>query len=264
MFRRFDRALVRPALIVAAVLAYGQPLPIGAQSAPLPPGREVVARHLKAMGGAGAFKAVQSMHAKGTLSMVAQGLAGDIEVFSARPNKQLLRTEIPGLGRIETGYDGKVGWSIDPVTGATLLSGRQLAELMDDAWFDSPLYPAEHVKDVTTVAREQFDNRAAYRVKVTLASGSEQFEFFDVETGLQLGTESRRESQLGVAPITSVVRDYKPFGGLMLPTTLVQKMLGFEHVVTLASYEFNAVPPETFALPPQIKALIKMPAALAR
>ena len=257
MFRRCHRVLVQAAGILVVLAVAGHLA--AAQSPALPTSREIVERHLAAIGGAAAYKAVQSMHAKGTLSMTAQGIAGDIEVFSARPNKQLLRTNIPGLGRIETGFDGKIGWSIDPATGATLLAGRQLAEMVDDAWFDSPLYLPEHIKDLAVVGRETFDDRPAYRLKVTLASGNEQFDFFDVETGLQLGTESRRETQLGVAPITSLVRDYKPFGKLKLPTTLVQKMLGFEHQVKLTSYEFNTVTPETFVIPPQIKALIKAP-----
>lgn len=264
MFRRSNRALVQVAVVATALLVCEHRGPSAAQEAPLPSGREVVARHLKAIGGEAAFKAVQSMHARGALTMTAQQIGGDIDVFSARPNRLLIRVTIAGIGKTETGYDGRVGWSLDPVMGPALMTGRQLSEMGDDAIFDSPLYPAAHVKDLTVVGREAFDSRQAYRVKIAFVSGNEQFEFFDVENGLQLGSESRRETPLGVVPTTSVIRDYRPFGDLRLPTTLVQKALGFEQVVKIVSYDFNSVPSETFALPPQIKALIKASARPVR
>jgi hypothetical protein len=259
MFRRHSRGFVQAAVIGALVLACEHPRPATAQAA-LPSGREIVARHLAAMGGEAAFKAVASMHARGRLVLTAQQISGDIEVFSARPNKQLVRGNITGFGATETGFDGKVGWSIEPVSGATLLTGRQLLELADDAVFDSPLYPPSLVKSLDVLGREEFDGRQAYRVKVTYVSGSEQFELFDVETGLQIGTEARRETLMGVLPTTMIAREHKSFGALRLPTVLVQKALGFEQVVTLSSYEFNSVKPETFVPPPQIRALIKAPA----
>jgi hypothetical protein len=63
-----------------------------------------------------------------------------------------------------------------------------------------------------------------------------------------------------VVPVTTFVRDYKTFNGLQLPTSLVQSLLGFEQIMTIASYQFNTVKEDVFALPPQIKALIKSPA----
>ena len=264
MFRPFDRALALSAVIGAAVLVCDPSFTVSAQAPALPTGREVVARHLEAMGGEAAFRAVTSMRARGTLSLTAQQIGGEVEIFSARPNRQLLRATIGGIGQIENGYDGTIGWSINPMTGATLMSGRELVELADDAVFDSPRYPASHVKDLAVVGREEFDGRQAWRMKVTFVSGNEQFELFDVETGRQIGSESRRETPLGVVPTTTFAREYKTFGALTLPTVLVQKALGFEQVVTLSSYEFNTVPPETFAVPPRIKALIKSPAQARR
>jgi hypothetical protein len=260
MFRR----LTRPAVpigcgLVLIFAAASVTLPAAGQGAALPTGRQIVDRHVAAIGGAAAYKGLQSMHAVGSLSMPAQQITGQLEIFAARPNRQLLRMDIAGVGKAETGYDGKYGWSIDPVSGATLMTGRQLAELVDSADFDSTLYLPSDIKELTTVGRETFDKRAAYRVKIVTVNDIERVEFFDVESGLQLGTEARRQTPLGVAPVTTFVRDYKTFGGLQLPTTLVQTLLGIEQVMTITSYEFNTVQDAMFALPPQIKALIKPP-----
>jgi hypothetical protein len=262
MFRRFARPAVLAAapLLLAALIGSGQTRPLAAQAAALPTGREIVDRHVAAIGGAAAYKTIRSMHATGSMAMPAQNISGDVELFAARPNRQLLRVNIAGVGQAETGYDGKVGWSLDPVTGATLMTGRQLAEMIDSAIFDSTLYLPEHLKEITTVGRETFDKRQAFRVKIVSVTDVERFEFFDVDSGLQLGTEARRQTPLGVVPVTTFVRDYKPFGALQLPTSVVQSLLGFEQVMTITSYEFNGVRDEIFALPPQIKALIKSPA----
>ncbi len=103
------------------------------------------------MGGEAAFKQVKSIRARGTFTMAAQNVNGDFEMSAARPNKLLLKVTIAGIGAIESGYDGKVGWSIDPASGPALIAGRQLAELADDAWFDGPLHGPEHVKEATVV-----------------------------------------------------------------------------------------------------------------
>jgi len=257
MFRRFDRRLARIGVGLAGLLAFGQALSVSARQAAPATAKEVVARHVTAMGGEAAFKAIKSIRARGTFSMVAQGVSGEFELLAARPNKMVLRVTVTGIGRIESGYDGKVGWSIDPVSGPTVMKGRQLSETADDAVFDAPLHGADHVKELALVGNEEFDRRKAIKIKVVFQSGNEQAEFFDAETGLQIGSEGPRETPMGVVPTIGILRDYKKFQTLQMPTTLVQRVLGIEQVMQISSYEFDVVPPEAFDLPPAIKALIK-------
>ena len=56
-------------------------------AAPLPSGKDIVAKHLAAIGGEAAFKAVNSIHAKGTFELPAQGVKGELEILAARPNR---------------------------------------------------------------------------------------------------------------------------------------------------------------------------------
>ncbi len=46
----------------------------------------------------------------------------------------------------------------------------------------------------------------------------------------------------GVVQSVSILRDYRKFGQLLQATTLVQRALGFEQVVTVTSCEYNVVP----------------------
>ena len=111
--------------------------------------------------------------------------------------------------------------------------------------------------EMTVVGRETFDKRPVYRLKVVLKSGTEQEELYDVETGMQIGQEARRESPFGTAPTTTIFRDYRKYGAVKFPAVQVQRVLGIEQVVTFTSYEFDVVPASTFDLPAVIKALIK-------
>jgi hypothetical protein len=256
MFRRHIGWLVRTAAAAGAVfmLLAGHPL-AAAQTAPS--AREVVDRFIKAIGGREAYKKISSLRSTGTFELPAQGIRGSFEMVQARPGKALVKTDIPGIGQIEIGFDGKHGWQIDPLAGPTLLTGRKLTELADDSWFDAPLYEPDFVKSMTVAERTTFDGRPAHKLQVVFASGGEEAQFFDVETGLRLGSEARRETPLGIVPTTSVWREYKLFGAIQQPTVIVQRPLGIEQIIRLAAIEYDAVPAAAFDMPAQIKALIK-------
>lgn len=240
---------------MVALLAAGAG--VRGQTQSLPPARELVNKHVTAIGGEKAFKALKSMHVKGRFEITGQSISAEFEQLSARPDKLLLRADIPGVGHTEQGYDGKYAWSIDPQTGPKLLEGRELTETIADADFDAPLHVPERMKELVTIGRTQFDGHDAYKVRVVLTSGVEQEEYFDAETGLEIGWEASRATQLGVLPTTAILRDYKKFGSVMQPTMLVQKMLFMEQVLHIASVDYDVVPPDAFAMPPAVRALIK-------
>jgi hypothetical protein len=221
----------------------------------LPAARDIVARHIKAIGGEAALAAINSMRIRGRLEIPSQKIVGDLEVLTARPAKQIYRVSVPSIGKIENGYDGVVGWSLSPAAGPELLSGRQLTEAADDAWFDGPLHAPGHVRELITLARTDFDGKPSYKVRVVYASGSERIEYFDANSGLQIGEESARATPQGVVQSVSILRDYRKFGQLLHASTLVQRALGFEQILTLTSCEYNVVPTGAFEPPAEVRAL---------
>lgn len=258
MFRRSDLGLVRivPAAVALLVFAHTATLP-ATQDPPLPSGREILAKHVKAIGGEGPYKAVKSIRASGRFEMPAQQISGDFVMMAARPNKQRTKVSVGAIGEIESGYDGKVGWRTDPMQGPALLTDKELSETADDAWFDGALYGSDFVTEATTVGRVTFEGQQAYKVKLVLKSKNERIEYFDVNTGFQIGSESTRATPQGPVPVISVLRDYRKYGALMLPASLTQKLMGIEQIVNINTYEFDNVPADAFDLPPAIKALIK-------
>jgi hypothetical protein len=245
-------------LVVASAVVLlaqaGQPTASPAVALPAP--KVIFAKHVAALGGEKAFKAITSIHARGRFEIPAQGISGDLEVFSARPAKLLSRVTVPNIGRLENGFNGTVGWSLSPLSGPELMDGKQLSETKDDAWFDGALHGPEHVKSAETLARVDFDGHSAYKLHVVLVSGFEDTEYFDVDAGLQIGSESAHTTPQGVIAAVSFLREYRKFGAIMQPTKLVQHALGFEQVITITSYEYDTVPDATFQIPGEIRALI--------
>jgi hypothetical protein len=241
-------------------IASGQtPAPVQEAQAkpPLPEASEIVARYVRALGGRDAILRHASLRAVGTFSMPAQGIAGTVERFAARPDRFREKVSMAGVGDLQLGYDGTVGWMVTPMTGPMILTGKQLEQLRRDAEFDAALHNPAGYTALETVDRVEFEGRSAYKLRALRTNGDEDFEFFDVENGLLIGSIVTRESPMGTMKATNVMSDYRVFSGLQLPTRQVQRVLGTEQVVTITSVEFGGVDPSTFAPPDSIRVLAK-------
>jgi hypothetical protein len=231
-------------------------VPAAAAAQELPPARQLVDRYIEAIGGREAILARTSTHTTGTFAMPAMGLTGDLEVYSADPGRQVTKVNISGIGEIRTGFDGEVAWSLNPMEGPRVFEGKELAQAKDEAAPESTLRDPALVESLETVEKTSMNGQDCYRVRVVWKSGRETFDCYSVETGLIVALQQKNESPMGAIDVTVLVNDYKDFGGLRLPTRLVQQMMGAEQVLTITSVSFDAVDPSVFELPAEIRALV--------
>jgi hypothetical protein len=249
--------LRRGALVIcAAAVALGAGRPVSAQDA-LPKASDLLAKSVAAMGGADAVNAVRSVHAKGTFEMPAQNISGTVDVMQARPSLMRLTIDIQGIGLADNGCDGKIAWNVDPMNGPSLLTGKALAESKAESMFDGQLFGADYVKEATTLEKTKFGERPAYKIKLVTTFDTERTLYLDAESYFIIGTEAVSESPMGPMPTTTSSGDYKKFGALMQPTTIVQTAMGFDQIIRITSYEYNTVAPAAFDPPASVKALIK-------
>jgi hypothetical protein len=235
-----------------------QPAQAPRPDAALPSARQVIDRHIAAVGGRAAILARTSSHAAGTVSIPSAGMTGSIDVFAAKPDKSLLRMTIGGIGAIEEGFNGTIGWSLSPMTGPALVQGKELEQKRFESNFFSELRPDEQYASMTTVEKTDFEGRPCFKVRlIRRGSGSEDFEFYDVATGLKAGGISTRETPMGQITSTSVESNYRKFGPLLQPTTIKATAMGLQQVITIASVEYDNVDPAVFEPPAEIKALVK-------
>jgi hypothetical protein len=230
---------------------------VKADKAKLPSARSIVDRHITAVGGKAAILAHSSSRATGTFTVASAGMTGAIEVFAATPDKSMVKISIPGVGEVVEAYDGKNGWTMSAMTGPMLLEGKQLEEKRFDTDFFGELHDSSRYESMTTVERTDFDGRPCYKVRLVRKGGGEDFEFYDVETGLKAGRIATRETPMGTVTGTSSEGDYKKFGNLLQPTTVKNTMMGVQQLITITTIEYDNVSPSVFEPPAQIKALIK-------
>ncbi|HYT65917.1 MAG TPA: hypothetical protein VEL51_05840 [Vicinamibacterales bacterium] len=253
----FLRVVASAALLFAPFYAQA---PATSQTAAetLPDAREIINRHIKAIGGREVVLAHKSMHAAGTLSVPASGLSGPIEMFGATgPDRVIVKTSVQGIGDIMEGFDGSHAWSVSPMTGPMLKVGKELTQTKLDADFYSELRDPKKYPTVKTVEKTTFDGRPCYKVALSRIDGVEDFDFYDATTGLRAGGINTRESPMGTMTMTSIDGAYKKFGDLMQATIVTQKIMGVEQMITLISVEFDKVDPSVFEPPAAIKALIR-------
>ena len=231
------------------------PVAAPAQEGTLPDGATVVRRFIEAVGGEAAVMKLTSRHAKGRLEVPAQGVVGDLELYAKAPNLMTVTVDIPGMMTVRSGYDGTVGWTMNPMQGPAVLEGLSLQQMQQSADFYSVLYPKRLFKAIETVAAEDFEGTPCYRVKVTTIGGEEYFDFFNRETGLLMGSRRTRATAQGDLETTALVSDWKPVDGVLLPHKNVQRVMGIEQVMTFTSIQSGDVPDSVFALPNEIKAL---------
>jgi zinc protease len=223
----------------------------------LPSARSIIDRYVEAIGGRKAVLGHSSTHASGTMSMPSSGVSGGVEVYAARPNKSFIKLTLGGIGEVLEGFDGTVGWSLSAITGPMLTLGKELEQKKFDAAYDADLHEPGRYKAMQTVEKTTFEGRPCYKVSLTHMDGTEDLEYYDVETRFKVGTVATRDSSMGAVQVTQLYADYKKFGDLMVPTTMKQSTMGVQQVLTFTVVEFDTVQPSVFEPPPAIKAMLK-------
>ncbi len=223
----------------------------------VPTARQVVDRFVEAVGGEQAIRSHDVMVLEGTMEIASQGMSAAIKIMMMAPNKMKMELDVPGLGPMQSGFDGEVGWSMNPMTGPMLQEGKELAQTKRQADFFSTFHDESLYKSMTNAGKADFEGKPCWQLELVTQDGDAITEFFNIETGLMDGMKMTQESQMGPITITSVASDYKDFDGVMTPTkTTIKLGPGMEQVLLINSLKFDGVTAADFALPAEIQALV--------
>ncbi|HEV2146904.1 MAG TPA: hypothetical protein VGR37_05860 [Longimicrobiaceae bacterium] len=262
--RSLPRALRLAA--TAALLAASAPLAAqgGAAAGDLPPAKQLIDRYAEAIGGREKVMSHTSMRSVADVEMPAVGLKGTMEMFAARPNRSFVSMNFPGVGASTTGFDGTVGWTVNPMQGPSLMEGAALDYMRETADFYETLSqipdPARYTS-IETVERTEMGGRPCWKVKLVSRSGRESFNCYDTETGLLVGMVRTQETAMGKMETTSVLSDYKEFGGIKVSTKSVTSMMGQQMIIATRTVELDTVQPSQLEPPAEIRTLVQAQAA---
>ncbi len=251
------RSLTARRFVVAASLTIVAVAPAAAQSpAALPPAKELIAKFVAATNGPAVMAKHQSVRTKGRFELPAAGVSGDLEISQARPNKSMMRINVSSIGQIEQGFDGTTAWSINPMQGPRLMTGRELDAVREESSFGTSSRQGPNVASAETVEKTEMNGEPCYKVKMVWKSGRETFDCYSVASGLLIASMGKQESPMGTIEVTNLISDYKDFGGQKIATRLTQQVMGNEQVLIINTVDYDAADPAAFEMPAAIKALV--------
>ncbi|MCR4341103.1 MAG: hypothetical protein NUW01_14575 [Gemmatimonadaceae bacterium] len=248
-------ASARRAALAAAALAFLPSLAL-AQTTPLPAAKDLVAKHVVAIGGREAILRHPFFRAKGTFDMPAAGMTGQLEVAAAQPNLVLVKITIPGMGDMLQGFDGTNAWSLDPMQGPRLIEGEELAQMADEAEFASVLRESPSIASMETTEIVTLGGQQCYKVKIVRKSGRETFDCYAVDSGLLIGGFAKQKTAMGEVEAVTEYSDYKEFNGIKQPAKVTLTMMGQQQVMEFTSYEYGLIDAAAFTVPAPVATLI--------
>jgi hypothetical protein len=222
----------------------------------LPPADELIDAYVEAIGGREANTAPSSIRTTGSIEMPAMGLQGRFELLQVTPDQSVMRISLPGLGEVQTGFDGEAGWSVNPMQGAALMQGAELAQTRARANVLATLRDPAVVPTRETVELTEYDGEACWRVRLVWISGDESYDCYSRDTGLLVSSEDSQVSPMGTMQVTTGYSDYRDFFGMVLPTRLVQTAMGQVQEMNVKEVRVDDVDAAEMAPPVAIQTLL--------
>lgn len=208
---------------IVAVMMVGGAVRAEAQQ---PTVQQVYDKFAEAVGGRAAWKSVSGRSDKGTANVTFAGISGSYERHTALPNKMRMIIDL-GVVKIDQGFDGEKGW-VDQGQGMQPMPPEQAKDLADPSADGAAfLDPSRYVK-ASVIGKETFEGADAWKLEVTTKSGRTIAEYFDVNTGLRVGTVTNTP----MGPQTALYKDYKEFEGKKVATTVVQRSAQGDVILT--------------------------------
>ena len=259
----------KPATTPALETVYGPPSTdqddVIAQAEGQPAAEQIIAKYLKALGGAEKLAAVKSFVATGK-SVGFGGLGGGaaVTLYANAPDQRTLKIDFkdtPGRGDTTRAYDGKIAWLRTPlnVLGEYELSGGELDGARLDALMSFPGRIHESLTKLrvglpVTISDLPAPSSQASKeenvligqdrlVDVVQGNGPRDMLvtlYFDRESGLLLRMVRYARSPIGRVPTQVDYADYRDAGGIRMPFRMTFAWLNGRDAIRLDSVKLNA------------------------
>ena len=231
------RKTLRFGMLVLGVACLTALQPIAQQARPQS-AQQVLERAAQAMGLANAAK-IRTVQMTGTISSPAQGMQGRYEAFYKSPNKFLLKVNIQGIGEIQQGFDGKVGWEKNPMTGLRELQGAELAQARWSAESGASNDLRKTLRNPKLVGQEKVGNRNAFVITAQTTVGMPIKVYIDTQRYLTLRMDMEIATPQGKLNTATFYEDYRRVDGVMYPFTTRQSTAGIEAVIKTERVRHN-------------------------
>ena len=226
--------------------AAAQAKPAAQADAKLPAPELLFDNYVKGLGGEAALDKLKSRVMRGSIEIAPMGVKGTFESSQKAPQKSLTTMTLTGLGVMQQGFDGAVGWSKDPFTGLRELKGGELSAVQRAAYIN-PVGWRSTYSSMKTTGRSKVGDREVYVVEGAYAGDTPDKLYFDAQTGLLLRMDAVVDSPQGRVISETTFDDYREVDGVKVPhsvrasmgaATVVMRIDEVKHGVALEDKSF--------------------------
>lgn len=183
---------------------------------------EIVKKNIEAIGGADAWKKINSIKQEGTMTV--QG--AEVNVALTAINGKGMRQDLTVMGM--TGYQivtPKEGWSFMPFQGQTkpeAMTPEQIKESIDDLDVQGKLidYSAKG-NTVELLGKDDVEGTECFKIKITSKAGNVETIFIDPKSYYVVRSISKRKANGQEADVTTDYSNYQKLPeGIVIPMSL--------------------------------------------
>lgn len=201
---------------------------------------EIIAKNLQAKGGIEKLKSVKSIKMVGKVIVQEMGIPQVI--YWKRPNLMRRETDFQGQKMIII-FDGEKAWRINPLMGSEEpmeLTGAEAELVKEHADFDGPFvdYKEKGIK-IELSGKEEVEGTPVYKLKITTSDGKEKFYYLEINSCLEIKTESTYEIQGNSYTVINIFSDYREVDGLKFPFSIQTSMGGINFQFLIEAIELN-------------------------
>jgi hypothetical protein len=218
----------------------------------LPKAADVLERYVQVTGGRDALLRHKSITIHGRYQVPAQNL--DVETVSySKDGKLVFQATLPDGKLYLTGYDGQIGWDLDPTGKATLHDGDEAQSAARDADMYYHLHVMKYFRSMEVVDIKEFNGRPCYHLKGENNWGKVNEHFYDKANGLLLGYAFNTAWRGGNGDATETFEDYKDFGGVLMAAKTTSRDGKDLSISLITSVTYDDVPNSAFDLPEPVR-----------
>lgn len=181
--------------------------------------KQVLDKYIQAVGGVDNIGKVKDITMNASLTV--QGMTLSVKMIYKIPGQYLTEIVMNGQTFQKQVYNKGTG-KISGMQGNKVVEGEELdkmkleAELFPELKYDAYGYKAE-LKEVVDV-----NGKAVYVIEVTSPTGKTSRDFYSVESGLKVKSESTQESQMGAVTQSTEISEYMDVNGVKYPKLMKQ------------------------------------------
>lgn len=190
--------------------------------------------------GAQVLDRVQTRVTEQTELVTTSGQRIPTKVYQKRPNLIAIVQEVPGMGQVWRGYDGRIGWAWSEIEGYREMQGAELQQMIQSADLEGPLKLSARCPFRKLLGETMENGRNLLGVAMASLQGPEGNFYFDTQNGDLLRVETFMLTGAdGILKVTADFSDYRHVDGMLFPFTTVITNPAVRVVVQVQNVQHN-------------------------